>query len=81
MSQDWVQSDEAAGLVDAPEPFFAPITIDRTGQTLAIDEPTIRRVTRGRARAGHAVSMFLRQAFHEGRVRLSKKPYFRRREN
>jgi SAM-dependent methyltransferase len=81
MSQDWVGSDEAAGLVGSPEPFFAPITIDRTGHTLAIGESTIRRVARGRSLEGNLVSMFLRQAFQEGRVRLSKKPYFRRREN
>jgi SAM-dependent methyltransferase len=82
MSQDWVRTSEDADIVDAPpQPFISPGIVDRSGETLRIGERALRRVARWRASAENIVSLFLRQAFYERRVRFLKKVYFRWREN
>jgi len=82
MSQDWVRTrEDAPALVGTSVPLLPPALVDRGGPFLHIGEPTLRRVARARMRDGDIVTLFLRQAFYELRVRFWKKVYFRWREN
>jgi SAM-dependent methyltransferase len=63
-----------------PAPSLRPGLVGRGGETLRIGESVIRQVARARC-PGNVLSIFLRQAFCEHRVRLRQRVHIRRREN
>jgi SAM-dependent methyltransferase len=80
MSRDSVHADVATLAGGGIGPAFEPL-VDRSGPTVRIDRRTMRRVARARSSEHNIVSIVVRQAFHEARVRFLRKRNYRSRDN